>query len=39
MNMLGMAGEAAVYKTNNHSRATAGGNLANNGSLTVTPQE
>jgi hypothetical protein len=39
MNMPGMAGEAAVYKTNNCYRATAGGSLANNGNMAVIPQD
>ena len=39
MNMPGMAGEAAVYKTNNHYRSIVGGSLANNGDMTVVPQD
>jgi len=39
MNMPGMAGEAAIYRTNNYYRATAGGSLANNGNMAVIPQD
>jgi hypothetical protein len=38
MNMPGMAGEAAVYKTTNHYWTTAGGSFTNNLDTTVTPQ-
>ena len=39
MNMPGMAGEAAIYRTNNYYRATVGGSLANNGNIVVIPQD
>lgn len=39
MNMPGMAGEAAVYKTTNHYWTTAGCSFSNNLNATVTPQD
>ena len=39
MNMPGMAGEAAIYRTNNYYRATVGGSLTNNGNIAVIPQD
>ena len=39
MNMPGMAGEAALYRTNNFYRATAAGRLTNSGNLAVIPQD